>query len=139
MHVPALISDLALMLLVAGVTTLLFKKLRQPVVLGYILAGFFVGPYFNPFPNVVDMVSINTWSEIGIIILMFSLGLEFNLHKLASVGGTAIITAISEVGGMLFVGFFCGKLMGWSTMDSIFLGGCFPCHPPRLSSRPSMT
>ena len=123
MHVPALISDLALMLLVAGVTTLLFKKLRQPVVLGYILAGFFVGPYFNPFPNVVDMVSINTWSEIGIIILMFSLGLEFNLHKLASVGGTAIITAISEVGGMLFVGFFCGKLMGWSTMDSVFLGG----------------
>lgn len=123
MHVPALISDLALMLLVAGAMTLLFKKLRQPLVLGYIIAGFIVGPYFNLFPNVVDMVSINTWSEIGIIILMFSLGLEFNLHKLASVGGTAIITAITEVVFMLLIGIGCGQLMGWSTMDSIFLGG----------------
>jgi len=123
MHVPALIADLALMLLVAGAMTLLFKKLRQPLVLGYIIAGFIVGPYFSLFPAVTDTVSIHTWSEIGIIILMFSLGLEFNLHKLASVGGTAIITAITEVVCMLLVGIACGRLMGWSTMNSIFLGG----------------
>ena len=123
MHVPALITDLALMLSVAGAATLLFKKLRQPLVLGYMIAGFLVGPYFNLFPNVVDTVSVNTWSEIGIIVLMFSLGLEFNLHKLASVGGTAIITAMSEVAGMLLVGFVCGKAMGRGTMDSVFLGG----------------
>lgn len=123
MHVPALISDLALMLLVAGAMTLLFKKLHQPLVLGYIITGFLVGPYFQLFPAVTDMINIHTWSEIGIIILMFSLGLEFNLHKLASVGGTAIITAIVEVVAMLLVGFVCGQLMGWGIMDSIFLGG----------------
>lgn len=123
MHVPALISDLALMLLIAGAMTLLFKKLRQPLVLGYIIAGFIVGPYFNLFPTVTDAASIHTWSEIGIIILMFSLGLEFNLHKLASVGGTAIITAATEVVFMLLLGFGCGQLLGWSTMNSIFLGG----------------
>ncbi len=123
MHLPALISDLALMLLIAGVIILLFKKLKQPLVLGYIITGFIVGPYFNLFPAVTDTVSINTWSEIGIIILMFSLGLEFNLHKLASVGGTAIITAITEVVFMLLVGFGCGKLLGWGTMDSVLLGG----------------
>ncbi|MFA6808084.1 MAG: cation:proton antiporter [Eubacteriales bacterium] len=123
MHVPVLISDLAYMLLVASVTTLLFKKLHQPLVLGYIIAGFLVGPYCNLFPNVTDMVSIQTWSEIGIIILMFYLGLEFNLHKLASVGGTAIITAITVVSSMLMIGFGCGRLLGWDTMNSIFLGG----------------
>ncbi len=123
MHIPALITDLALMLLVAGAMTLLFKKLRQPLVLGYIIAGFFVSPYFTLFPDVTDMASIKTWSEIGIIVLMFSLGLEFNLHKLASVGSTAIITAITELVFMLLVGFGCGRLMGWTAMNSIFLGG----------------
>ena len=123
MHLPSLITDLALMLIVAGAMTLLFKKLRQPLVLGYLVAGFIVGPYFNLFPMVTDTISIHTWSEIGIIILMFALGLEFNLHKLASVGGTAIITAVTEVSFMLAVGFGCGRLMGWSTMDSILLGG----------------
>lgn len=123
MHVPALISDLALMLLVAGAMTLLFKKFHQPLVLGYIIAGFIVGPYSSWFPAVTDTVNIHTWSEIGIIILMFSLGLEFNLHKLASVGGTAIITAITEVVSMLAVGYGCGQIMGWNKMDSIFLGG----------------
>lgn len=123
MHIPELIADLALMLIVAGVMTILFKKLKQPLVLGYIIAGFIVGPYFNLFPAVTDTVSINTWSEIGIIMLMFSLGLEFNLHKMASVGGTGIITAITEVVSMLLLGFACGQLMGWSVMDSVFLGG----------------
>ena len=87
MHLPELISDLALMLLTAGVVTVVFKKLRQPLVLGYILAGFLIGPYMPWFFTVTDEVSINTWSEIGIIILMFSLGLEFNLHKLGSAAG----------------------------------------------------
>jgi len=123
MHIPDLVIDLALMLIVGGVMTLLFKKLRQPLVLGYLVAGFIVGPYFTLIPAVTDTISINIWSEIGIIILMFALGLEFNLHKLASVGGTAIITAITEIACMLLVGFCCGQLLGWNTMDSIFLGG----------------
>jgi CPA2 family monovalent cation:H+ antiporter-2 len=123
LHIPTLISDLALMLLVAGLVTILFKKLRQPLVLGYIIAGFIVGPYFSLFPAVTDTADINTWSEIGIIILMFSLGLEFNLHKLASVGGSAIITAMTEVAAMFLLGFGCGYLMHWSTMNSVLLGG----------------
>ncbi|QDR79186.1 cation:proton antiporter [Sporomusa termitida] len=123
MHIPELISDLALMLLVAGIMTLIFKRFQQPLVLGYIITGFMVGPYFTLVPAVTDVVSISTWSEIGIIILMFSLGLEFNLHKLASVGGTAIITAMTEVVSMLAIGFACGQLMGWSVMNSVFLGG----------------
>lgn len=123
MHLPSLISDLALMLITAGVVTLIFKKLRQPLVLGYIVAGFLIGPYFHWLPQVTDTASISTWSEIGIIILMFYLGLEFNLHKLASVGGTAIITAVVEVAGMLLIGFLAGKALGWSTMNSVFLGG----------------
>ena len=123
MEIPALISDLALMLIIAGVMTIIFKKLGQPLVLGYIIAGLLTGPYLGFFPSVTDTASIHTWSEIGIIILMFSLGLEFNLHKLASVGGTAIITAITEVVCMLLVGFGVGQLLGWDTMNSIFLGG----------------
>ena len=120
---PKLITDLAVMLLTAGVVTILFRRFKQPLVLGYILAGFLVGPYMPYFFTVVDSASIETWSEIGIIVLMFGLGLEFNLHKLASVGGTAVITALTEVLGMLVIGYLVGQAMGWSTMDSVFLGG----------------
>ena len=120
---PKLITDLAVMLLTAGVVTILFRRFKQPLVLGYILAGFLVGPYMPYFFTVVDSVSIETWSEIGIIVLMFGLGLEFNLHKLASVGGTAVITALTEVLGMLVLGYLVGQAMGWPMMDSIFLGG----------------
>ena len=123
MHLPALISDLAIMLLTGGVVTILFKKLNQPLVLGYIVAGFLIGPFMPLFFTVADETAIDTWSEIGIIVLMFSLGLEFNLHKLTEVGGTAIVTALTEVAGMLFIGFFVGQAMGWGTMDSVFLGG----------------
>ncbi len=123
MHIPALISDLAVMLITAGVITIIFKKINQPLVLGYILAGFLLSTYFPFFPTVVDTDTIETWSEIGIIFLMFHLGLEFNLHKLASVGNTAIITAIVEVTGILVLGFGAGRLLGFSVMDSIFLGG----------------
>ena len=120
---PKLITDLAVMLLTAGVVTIFFRRFKQPLVLGYILAGFLVGPYMPYFFTVVDSASVETWSEIGIIVLMFGLGLEFNLHKLASVGGTAVITALTEVLGMLVVGYLVGQAMGWPMMDSIFLGG----------------
>lgn len=120
---PKLISDLAIMLLTAGCVAVLFKRFKQPLVLGYILVGFLVGPYMPYFFTVADSASIETWSEIGIIVLMFGLGLEFNLHKLASVGGSAIITALTEVFGMLVVGFLTGQALGWGTMDSVFLGG----------------
>ena len=123
MHLPELISDLAIMLLTAGVVTVIFKKIKQPLVLGYIVAGFLIGPYMPLFFTVADSTSISTWSEIGVIVLMFGLGLEFNLHKLAQVGGTAIITALTEVGGMLLIGFGVGQLLGWGIMDSVFLGG----------------
>ena len=123
MHLPELISDLALILIVAGITTVIFKKIRQPLVLGYIVAGFLTGPYFNFVPTVVDMENIHVWSEIGIICLMFALGLEFSFHKLANVGGTAIITALTEVCGLFLFGFTAGHLLGWNNMDCIILGG----------------
>ncbi|MDD7601584.1 MAG: cation:proton antiporter [Firmicutes bacterium] len=123
MHIPVLISDLAVMMLTAGIITILFKRMKQPLILGYILAGFLTSPYFPLFMTVEDTEAIHTWSEIGIIFLMFHLGLEFNLHKLARVGGTAIITTIIEVAGMLAAGFGAGRLLGFNLMDSICLGG----------------
>ena len=122
-HLPELISDLGLILAAAGVTTLLFKKIKQPLVLGYILAGLLVGPHVDFFPSVADLKSITIWAEIGVIFLLFSLGLEFSFKKLAKVGGSSSITAIVEAVFMLTIGYFAGKLMSWSTMDSIFLGG----------------
>lgn len=123
MHIPTLISDLAVMLITAGFATILFKKIKQPVVLGYILAGFLISSYFPFFPTVVDTENISTWSEIGIIFLMFHLGLEFNLHKMAQVGSTAIITVFVKITGTLLCGFAIGRVLGFGTMDSIFLGG----------------
>ncbi len=123
MHIPVFISDLAVMMLTAGIITIIFRKIRQPVILGYILAGFLTSPYFPLFMTVEDTAAIHTWSEIGIIFLMFHLGLEFNLHKMAQVGSTAIVTTIIQVIGMLGLGFGAGKLLGFGTMDSIVLGG----------------
>jgi CPA2 family monovalent cation:H+ antiporter-2 len=123
LHLPVLITDLGLILAAAGVTTLLFKKINQPLVLGYILAGLLVGPHIKFIPTVTDNESIHIWAEIGVIFLLFSLGLEFSFKKLVKVGGSASITAIVEVVCMLLVGFIAGKAMGWSVMDSIFLGG----------------
>lgn len=122
-HLPVLIIDLALILAAAGVTTLLFKKIRQPLVLGYILAGLLVGPHVKFVPTVTDNESIHIWAEIGVIFLLFSLGLEFSFKKLVKVGGSASVTAVVEVVSMLLIGFVAGLAMGWSTMDSIFLGG----------------
>src|SRR5688572_16510125 len=122
-HLPHLIIDLALILGAATVITFLFKWLKQPVVLGYILAGFLVGPYFKWFPDVSELENIRIWAEIGVIFLLFSLGLEFSFKKLLKVGGSASITAIVEVVAMVAVGYGVGKMMGWSDMDSLFLGG----------------
>ena len=122
-HLATLISDLALLLVVAGFTTLLCKKINQPLVIGYILAGFLIGPVVSFVPTVGDMNNINLWAEIGVIFLMFSLGLEFSLHKLATVGNTGVISALLQIGGMMILGYGIGIAMGWSTMNSMFLGG----------------
>ena len=122
-HLPTLISDLALILITAAVTTLIFRKLKQPLVLGYIIAGFIVSPYLGFTPNVADEHSIEIWAEIGVIFLLFSLGLEFSFKKLMRVGGSASITAIFEILCITLLGFLTGKLLGWKTMDCLFLGG----------------
>ncbi|MFY0254102.1 cation:proton antiporter [Chitinophaga sp. 30R24] len=123
MHLPKLIIDLALILGAAGIITLLFKRLKQPMVLGYIIAGFLVGPNFRLFPTIADPEGVKTWSEIGVIFLLFSLGLEFSFKKLMRVGGTAAITAFIEIACITVAGYFTGQLMGWGFMDSLFLGG----------------
>lgn len=117
------VGDLALILISAGVITVIFKLLKQPLVLGYIVAGFLVGPHFKIFPTVMEQTSIHEWSEIGIIFLLFALGLEFSFKKLFKVGGTAIIASIAEIVIMFCIGFFTGYLMKWTVMESIFLGG----------------
>ena len=122
-HLPTIITDLAMILLVAGVTTILFKKINQPLVLGYIIAGFITGPNFVFFPTVADKVNVQAWSEIGVIFLLFALGLEFSLYKLKKVGSTAFVSTAVIIFSMLFVGYGVGQLLGWSHMDSIFLGG----------------
>lgn len=123
MHLDSLVMDLSLILIVAGVATLLMKKLKQPPVLGYILAGFFVSPNFELFPSIELSKSITSWGEIGIVFLMFALGLEFSFKKIATVGGSAFVTAITVMGSMTFIGFGVGQILGWDTMDCVFLGG----------------
>ena len=122
-HVPQLIVDLSLILTLAGVITIIFKKLKQPLVLGYILAGLLVGPNFTLFPTITDIKTIEIWAEIGVIFLLFNLGLEFSFKKLVKVGNTAAITGLFEVSLMLIAGFVTGQLLGWSKTDSLFLGG----------------
>ena len=119
---PALFYDLALILVTAGLTTVIFKWLKQPVVLGYIIAGFLIGPNFEWFPVVNDHTSVETWSEIGMVFMLFGIGLEFSFKKLKKVGGTVGVTALTELVTMCVVGFLLGKLLGWSQMDCIFLG-----------------
>jgi len=123
LRLPALITDLALILSAAALVTLLFKKLKQPVVLGYIIAGFLVGQNFKLFPSIVEIESIKIWAGIGVIFLLFGLGLEFSFKKLMKIGGVAAITAVTEVTLTLFLGCNLGKLLGWNTMNSLYLGG----------------
>ncbi|NUN07064.1 MAG: cation:proton antiporter [Bdellovibrio sp.] len=122
-HLPSMISDLALILGTAGLVTLVFKRLNQPIVLGYLVAGFLVGPKTSIFPTVVSGDSISLWAEVGVIFLLFALGLEFSFKRLLRVGGTSSFTALLEVPMMIFFGYLSGRLLGWSTMDSLFLGG----------------
>jgi CPA2 family monovalent cation:H+ antiporter-2 len=122
-HLPKLIEDLALILITGAFTTLLFRKIKQPLVLGYIIAGFLVGPFLSITPTVADNTNIKTLAEIGVIFLLFSLGLEFSFKKLLRVGGAASITAFVEIIFITITGYFLGIWMGWSVMDSLFLGG----------------
>lgn len=123
MHsIHALITDLTLITIYAGIITLIFKKLKQPTVLGYILAGIFAGPYFNFLPTVSDQQNLTIWADIGVIFLLFGLGLEFSFKKMMNVGKSAMITAMVNILFMLFLGYNIGLLLGWSVMDSFFLG-----------------
>ena len=137
-HLPPLIADVGLILSVAAVTTLVCKMIKQPVVLGYIVVGFLVGPHIAFFPTVIDGSSIRTWSEIGVIYLLFSLWLEFSFKKLAKVGGTATVTTLVAVLFMLGAGFITGRAMGWTSMDSIFLGGILCISSTTIISERSM-
>nr|WP_315145477.1 cation:proton antiporter [uncultured Flavobacterium sp.] len=121
-HLEPLISDLGLILMTAGIAVLIFRKLKQPLVLGYLIAGFLAGNHFDFFPSVKEIKSVEVWAEIGVIFLLFSLGLEFSFKKLMKVGGTASITAGSQIVSMCILGYTVGQWMDWSKMDSVFLG-----------------
>ena len=118
-----LIADLALILICAGAMTLFFKKLKQPVVLGYIVAGFIASPNMPYMPSVTDLHGVHLWSEIGVIFLLFALGLEFSFRKILRMGAAPVIAACAVITAMMLVGMFTGHLFGWSQMDCIYLGG----------------
>ena len=122
MHAISFIQDLAVIMLVAGVVTVLFHRFKQPVVLGYIVAGFIIGPHTPPFGLIHDEQTIKTLAELGVIFLMFCLGLEFSLRKLFKVGATAFIAAFLEIVLMIWIGYEIGRWFDWNTMDSLFLG-----------------
>lgn len=121
-QIQALIYDLALILTLGAAATIIFKLLKQPVVLGYIVAGFIASPHFAFLPSVGNEANIEFWAQLGIIVLLFSLGLEFSFKKLINAGGTAIATALIIVMGMMLTGFIIGKTMGFTSINSIFLG-----------------
>ncbi|MDE7086166.1 MAG: cation:proton antiporter, partial [Prevotella sp.] len=118
-----LIQDLALMLIVAGFVTLLFKRLKQPLVLGYIVAGFLVSPHMPYTASVADMENIHLWADIGVMFLLFSLGLDFSFKKILKMGVSPVISTITIIFCMSMLGVCVGHVFGWSKMDCIFLGG----------------
>ena len=122
-ELPELVQDLALILVVAGFVTLLFKKLKQPLVLGYIVAGFLVSPHMPYTMSVVDQGDIQTWADIGVIFLLFSLGLDFSVKKILKMGASPIIAACTIIFSMMLLGVIVGHSFGWKEMDCIFLGG----------------
>ena len=122
-QLPGLIEDLALILITAAITTLLFRRIKQPLVLGYIIAGFLVSPHLSLTPTIVETDNVKTLAKIGVIFLLFSLGLEFSFKKLIRVGGASSITAFVEIVCTTLAGYALGRWMGWSFMDSLFLGG----------------
>jgi CPA2 family monovalent cation:H+ antiporter-2 len=122
MHGLAFIQDMAIIMLIAGVVTILFNYFKQPVVLGYIVAGVIIGPHTPPFGLIQEDETVSTLAELGVIFLMFSLGLEFSLRKLRRVGATAFVAASFEISLMLWIGYEIGRWFGWNSMDSLFLG-----------------
>ena len=122
-ELPALVQDLALILVVAGAVTLLFKKLKQPLVLGYIVAGFLVSPHMPYTASVADMENVHLWADIGVMFLLFSLGLDFSFKKILKMGASPIISTCTIIFFMAMLGVCVGQLFGWSKMDCIFLGG----------------
>lgn len=123
MNTESLITDLAFILLLGAVVTVLFKWIKQPVVLGYIVAGFLASPHFEYLPSVTSEENIDFWAEIGIVVLLFSLGLEFSFKKLLNSGGSAVVTALVVVTGMMGAGFAIGHILHFNTINSLFLGG----------------
>ena len=121
-HLPPMISDLTVILVAAAISAIIFSRFKQPIVLGYLIAGFAVGPHFSLWPTVIDTEGVHIWAEIGVIFLLFGLGLEFSFKKLAKVGKSASISAIFEVITMTGLGFLVGRAFGWKSMDSLFLG-----------------
>ena len=119
----SLVQDLALILIVAGIVTLLFKRLKQPLVLGYIVAGFLVSPHFSWTMSVMDKENIQSWADIGVMFLLFSLGLDFSFKKILKMGSAPIIAALTIIFSMMLTGVGVGKLFGWTQMNCIFLGG----------------
>ena len=122
-ELPTMIRDLALMLMMAGVVTLVFKKLKQPLVLGYIVAGFLVSPHMPYTASVVDMSNIHLWADIGVMFLLFSLGLDFSFKKILKMGASPIISVVCIIFAMSILGVIVGHSFGWSKMNCIFLGG----------------
>ena len=122
-EIPYLVKDLALILMVAGIVTIIFKKLKQPLVLGYIVAGFLVSPHMLYTMSVIDESDIKTWADIGVIFTLFSLGLDFSFKKIVKMGASPIIATVVIVFSMMMLGISVGHGFGWSKMDCIFLGG----------------
>ena len=123
MNVEGLITDLAFILILGALVTVLFKWIKQPVVLGYIVAGFLASPHFEYLPSVTTEANIDFWAQIGIVVLLFSLGLEFSFKKLLNSGGSAIVTALIIITGMMCVGFAMGHVLHFNNINSLFLGG----------------
>ena len=122
-ELPPMIHDLALMLMVAGIVTLVFKKLKQPLVLGYVVAGFLVSPHMPYTASVVDSENIHLWADIGVMFLLFSLGLDFSFKKILKMGASPFISTVTIIFCMSMLGILVGHAFGWSKMDCIFLGG----------------
>lgn len=117
-----MIIDLAIMLSTAAVVTIVFKKLKLPTILGYIVAGFLIGPHFPMFLDIESTASVETWSEIGVVVILFHIGLEFDFHKIANLGSTAIVSALVKMSGVMAVGYAFGILIGLNQINAIFLG-----------------
>jgi CPA2 family monovalent cation:H+ antiporter-2 len=122
-HLPVFIHDLAVILVTAGVTSVLFRWLKQPVILGYLVAGVLVGPHTSFLPTVTDTANVKIWGEIGVLFVLFSLGLEFSFRRLLRIGGTAAVTAVVETSSMFCIGMLAAYALGWRDFDAVFWGG----------------